>query len=130
MADKQFELKILTPTKEVFSGAIKYLLIHTSNGQKGILAGHEDCIEIIREGDFKVSTQNGELIFSSAGGTLFLEDNTVKIISESAALAENYEAMLKERVAELSKRYSEEIKSEADLQRITMALRRSLIKKN
>lgn len=130
MADKQLELKILTPTKEVFSGIIKYLLINTSNGQKGILSGHENCVEIIKEGDFKVSTQNQELIFSSAGGTLFLENNKMKIISEFAEFAENYEAMLKERVEELSRRYSEEIKSEADLQRIKIALRRSLIKKN
>jgi len=127
MTDKQLILKILAPTKEIFSGGVKYLLIRTPKGEKGILSGHENCVEIITQGDFKVTTDTEEITFTSAGGSLFLEDNTAAIVSEAVDFAWHYETMLKERREELGRRYSEEIKSEADLQRIKMALRRSLI---
>lgn len=130
MADKQFQLKIITPTEAVFHGGIEYLLIKTSKGQKGILYGHESCIELVGEGDFKVLADDEELIFRTSGGTLFLEANHAVIIAELAALAADYDGMLKERAEELKRRYSEEVQSEIELQRIKMALRRSLLTKN
>lgn len=130
MSDKQFQLKIITPIKVVFDDKIKYLLITTSNGQKGILYNHESCIELLSEGDFKVVTDERELVFKSSGGTLYLEDNHAVIVAEMAALSTEYDTLIKERIEELSRRYSEEIQSDIELKKINIALRRSLMKKS
>ncbi|HIU77325.1 MAG TPA: hypothetical protein IAC62_15665 [Candidatus Pelethocola excrementipullorum] len=130
MSDKQFQLKIITPIKVVFDEKIKYLLITTSNGKKGILYNHESCIELLSEGDFKVVTDERELVFKSSGGTLYLEDNHAVIVAEMAALSTEYDTLIKERIEELSRRYSEEIQSDIELKKINIALRRSLMKKS
>lgn len=130
MSDKHFQLKIITPIKVVFDGDINYLLITTSRGQKGILYNHESCIELMAEGDFKVVTGEEELLFRSSGGTLYLEDNHAVIVAEMAALSTEYDALIKERLEELSRRYSEEIQSDIELKKINIALRRSLMKKS
>lgn len=130
MADKKFRLKIITPTEVIFHQEIEYLLIQTSEGQKGILPGHESCIELVSEGDIKVLADGREVLFKTAGGTLFLEQNEGVIMAELAALSSEYDEMLRMRAEELKRRYSEEVQSEIELQRIKMALRRSLMAKN
>lgn len=130
MPDKHFQLKIITPIKVVFDREINYLLITTAKGQKGILYNHESCIELLAEGDFKVLTKEGELLFKSSGATLYLEDNHAIIVAEMAALSTEYDALIKERIKELSRRYSEEIQSDIELKKINIALRRSLMKKS
>lgn len=130
MSDKQFQLKIITPTKIVFDKAIDYLLIATSKGQKGILSGHEDCIELLGKGDFSVLVNEEKVLFRSSGATLYFTNNHATIVAEMAALATEYDALIKQRITELNRRYSEEIKSENELKRINIALRRSLMKKD
>ena len=64
MAD--FPLKIITPTKTVYNGSAKSVLMRTTEGDVCILANHENYVAPLSIGLLKFETANGTVRFGAS----------------------------------------------------------------
>ncbi|MGN1034303.1 MAG: ATP synthase F1 subunit epsilon [Oscillospiraceae bacterium] len=64
MAD--FYLKIITPTKTVYNGRAKSVLMRTAEGDVCILANHENYVAHLSVGLLKFETADGEIRFGAS----------------------------------------------------------------
>ena len=64
MAD--FPLKIITPTKTVYNGSAKSVLMRTTEGDVCILANHENYVAPLSIGLLKFETTDGTVRFGAS----------------------------------------------------------------
>lgn len=120
---------IQTPHKTIFEKPIEQLLFTTSEGQMVVRPKHENAIYHLLAGEIIIKENNKNLSYLSTGGMLTVNKESLIFITPLAAPKDEFENEKNAYLRKLSKRYSEELKSEADLQRVQMALQRSLSQK-
>ncbi|MBQ3068233.1 MAG: ATP synthase F1 subunit epsilon [Oscillospiraceae bacterium] len=64
MAD--FHLKIITPTKTIYDGRAKSVLMRTTEGDVCILANHENYVAPLSVGLLKFETEDGKVRFGAS----------------------------------------------------------------
>jgi F-type H+-transporting ATPase subunit epsilon len=78
------ELIILTPGKQVFSGAVKAINTPGTSGKIEILENHAPIVASLKEGTITVKTNENEIVeFTTSGGFLEVLSNNVSILLES-----------------------------------------------
>ncbi|WP_166870496.1 F0F1 ATP synthase subunit epsilon [Salinibacterium sp. ZJ450] len=83
----ELKVSVVSADKEVWSGTAKQIVARTTEGEIGILPGHEPILAILAIGDVRVTTTSGELITAKAdGGFLSVEHDTVTLLAGEAAL--------------------------------------------
>ena len=68
-----FHLKIVTPDGLIFDGQAEELVVRTTSGDLGILAGHINCVAPLGMGRATVITDGKRKFAACIGGTLFLK---------------------------------------------------------
>lgn len=106
-----YKLKIITPEKTFFDGETTQIVVRTSEGDAGILAGHIDYVSNILTGPLKVKQEeSGEYrIAAVADGIIIVSNGEVTILPQSAEWSDEIDL---ER-AESAKRRAEEKIEEA-----------------
>ncbi len=106
-----YKLKIITPEKNFFDGETTQIVVRTSEGDAGILAGHIDYVSNILTGPLKVKQEeSGEYrIAAVADGIIIVSNGEVTILPQSAEWSDEIDL---ER-AESAKRRAEEKIEEA-----------------
>ncbi len=101
-----YKLKIITPEKTFFDGETTQIVVRTSEGDTGILAGHIDYVSNILTGPLKVKQEeSGEYrIAAVADGIIIVSNGEVTILPQSAEWSDEIDL---ER-AESAKRRAEE----------------------
>lgn len=127
--DKKLGLYITSPYGEVVEKRVQSILFTTLEGEISIRAKHENGVYQIKPGPFFIREEEDAEEYCSLGGMALVEENKVRLISPLITLAKTFEKEREEHLQRLGQRYSEDLKSEADLQRVQMALRNSLIQK-
>jgi len=90
---KNFELKILTPTGEAFSGEVKELFVRTTAGEVGILAGHTDYLAGIVPCAAKLTDGEGkERVAFCGGGFLSVVTGGMSLVVDELIFAESMDA--------------------------------------
>lgn len=85
MAD--LKVSVVSADTEVWSGLAKQLVARTTEGEIGILPGHEPLLAILAAGEVRVTTLEGAVVTASAAdGFLSVEHNTVTIVARNAEL--------------------------------------------
>lgn len=85
MAD--LRISVVSADHEVWSGRARQIIARTTEGEIGILPGHEPILAILGTGDVRVTTVEGTVVTASADdGFLSVEHDTVTIVARSAAL--------------------------------------------
>ena len=85
MAD--LKVSVVSADHEVWSGLAKQIVARTTEGEIGILPGHEPLLAILAAGEVRVTTLEGAVVKANAeDGFLSVEHNTVTIVSRTAAL--------------------------------------------
>jgi F-type H+-transporting ATPase subunit epsilon len=83
----ELEVSVVSADKEVWSGAASQLVARTTEGEIGILPGHEPILAILASGEVRVTTTSGQLITARADdGFLSVEHNRVTVVARDAAL--------------------------------------------
>ena len=83
-----YELSILTPQGETFSGPVEFLLISGQLGELGVLANHAPVIVALKKGILKLRNEAGEKFFSHESGVLEVKPNhNVLVLVDDAAPA-------------------------------------------
>lgn len=77
---------VVSATAEVWSGEATMVVARTTEGEIGILAGHEPTLGVLAAGEVRITTADGQKITAQAeDGFLSVDNNQVTIV---AGLAE------------------------------------------
>ncbi|MET1043431.1 MAG: F0F1 ATP synthase subunit epsilon [Microbacteriaceae bacterium] len=83
----ELKVSVVSADQEVWSGTAKQIVARTTEGEIGILPGHEPILAILAIGDVRVTTTSGEVITAKAdGGFLSVEHDTVTLLAGEAAI--------------------------------------------
>ena len=78
---REFNLKIVTPDGELFSGKEESLSVYTDDGVVEVLAGHVDYMASLGTGRTRVKNSEGERIASASGGFLTVDRGEVTLVA-------------------------------------------------
>jgi F-type H+-transporting ATPase subunit epsilon len=86
----ELTVSIVSADNEVWSGTASMIVARTTEGEIGILPGHEPVLAILAEGEVRVTIAGGKpIIASAADGFLSVEHDTVTIVARNAELVSN-----------------------------------------
>ena len=81
----ELKVSVVAADHEVWSGKAKQIIARTTEGEIGILPGHEPVLAILAQGEVRVTTIEGNVITAQADdGFLSVENNTVTVVARNA----------------------------------------------
>lgn len=76
---------VVSATAEVWSGPAAMVVAKTTEGEIGILPGHEPVLAILAAGEVRITTESGEKVTAKAeDGFLSVDNNTVTVVAGMA----------------------------------------------
>ena len=83
----ELKVSVVSADREVWSGQAKQIIARTTEGEIGILPGHEPILAILAKGEVRVTAEDGSVITANADdGFLSVEHDTVTIVARNAEL--------------------------------------------
>jgi F-type H+-transporting ATPase subunit epsilon len=83
----ELKVSIVSADHEVWSGVAKQIVARTTEGEIGILPGHEPILAILGTGEVRVTSPSGEVFTANADdGFLSVEHDTVTVVARNAEL--------------------------------------------
>jgi F-type H+-transporting ATPase subunit epsilon len=83
----ELKVSVVSADHEIWSGVAKQIIARTTEGEIGILPGHEPILAILGAGEVRVTAADGQVITANADdGFLSVEHDTVTIVARNAAL--------------------------------------------
>ncbi len=127
MADKKFQLDIVTPANTVYSGEVLSFTAPGVVGNFQVLFNHAPLLSAIGVGEVKITEADGkQQRFATSGGFVEVKSNKVILLAESA---ENEAEINVERAEKSKLRAQERLSkktSDTDVDRAQVALMRSI----
>jgi F-type H+-transporting ATPase subunit epsilon len=104
-----FDVEVLTPEGEVFSGEVRQVSTRTAVGEIGILANHAPLLAALRPAELRLHVTDSETKrFAQAHGWLQVFGNRARLLVEEAISPEDLvPATLKEQLADAERRLEE-----------------------
>ena len=126
-----FPLKIVTPDGLQFDGMAEELIVRTTTGDLGILAGHISCVAPLGMGRATIITEGKRRYAACIGGMVSVVKGAVTLVPTTFEWADKIDV---ERAVRSEKRAQEIIKdkssSDTDLRLAEARLKRALIRKS
>jgi F-type H+-transporting ATPase subunit epsilon len=86
-ASAPLQVSVVSADHEVWSGDATQVIAKTTEGEIGILRGHEPLLAILSEGEVRVTLSDGKRIVARADqGFLSVENDRVTIVARAAEL--------------------------------------------
>lgn len=83
----ELTVSVVSADQEVWSGQASMVVARTTEGEIGILAGHEPLLAILANGEVRLTTTSGSTVTADADeGFLSVEHDTVTIVARNAEL--------------------------------------------
>ncbi len=107
--ENTFEVEVLTPEGEVFSGEVRQVSTRTAGGEIGILANHAPLLASLSPSELRLHLSESETRrYAQAHGWLQVFGNRARLLVEEAIAPEDLDAAsLKEQLADAEQRLSE-----------------------
>lgn len=126
-----FNLKIVTPDGLIFDGQAEELVVRTTSGDLGILAGHINCVAPLGMGRATVIIDGKRRYAACIGGMVTMVNGDVTLVPTTFEWAESIDAMR----AEASQQRAETIlhkkdATDTELQLAQARLHRALVRKS
>lgn len=88
MADpKRLSVSVVAADHEVWSGEATQIVARTTEGEIGILAGHEPILAVLAAGEVRITPVEGAVVTANAeDGFLSVQNDTVTIVAGQASL--------------------------------------------
>jgi F-type H+-transporting ATPase subunit epsilon len=104
-----FEVEVLTPEGEVFSGEVRQVSTRTAVGEIGILANHAPLLAQLRPAELRLHVSDSETkSYAQAHGWLQVFGNHARLLVEEAIAPEDLDpALLKEQLADAEQRLAD-----------------------
>ena len=126
-----FELKIVTPDGLRYEGAAQELIVRTTSGDLGILAGHINCVAPLGMGR-AVAVLDGKKRYAACiGGMVSVVDNVVSVVATSFEWADQIDLDRAIASEEKAKAVLSDRKANGDEVRLAEArLKRALVRQS
>lgn len=126
MNEPTFTVQVFTPERTVLSTEAISLVAPGFEGSFGVLAHHAPMLIELRVGELRITTQEGkEKRLAISGGFAEIYNNTVRVLADSAELAEEIDI---ERAEAARRRAEERLRThhaDTDIARAEAALHRA-----
>ena len=124
-----FSLKIVTPDGLFFDGQAQELIVRTTSGDLGILAGHINCVAPLGMGQATVLTEDTKRYGACIGGMVSVVNGAVTLVATTFEWAEDIDTAR----VEVSRLRAESIlqdktSSDTDIRLAEARLKRALIR--
>lgn len=114
---KEFELRIVTPDREVFGGKAESVLVPTVEGVIEILAGHIDYMAVLNIGRIRIIANGSSSSAACSDGFLTVSGGVVNVVCNTFEYAHEIDVARATRAMEKAER-----KLESDIDAKTEAL--------
>ena len=104
-----FEVEVLTPEGEVFSGEVRQVSTRTAGGEIGILANHAPLLAELRPAELRLHVDDSDTRrYAQAHGWLQVFGNHARLLLEEAISPDDLDpAALKEQLADAEQRFAD-----------------------
>ena len=130
MADKTFNLQIISPTRIFFDGDVEMVEMKTTEGEIGVLARHIPLTAILEPGVLRIRQQDGTKEAALHDGFVEIQKDKVTVLAESCEWPDEIDM---ERANEARERAENRIRSgrtDVDMVRAELALKKALTRIN
>lgn len=87
MATKELTVNVVSAVAQVWEGPAKQVVARTTEGEIGILPGHEPILAILGDGQVRVTMLDGEVVTAEAADGFFsVNSDVVTIVARRASL--------------------------------------------
>lgn len=128
MADSKIRLRIVTPVKELYNDDATMVIMRGTDGDLGILKGHQPLTTTLAYGHLKIKNGENEVVATLFGGFVDVQPDIVTILTDSAEWIGDIDI---ERAREAKKRAEERLKNLGqgiNSLRAELALKRALLR--
>jgi F-type H+-transporting ATPase subunit epsilon len=87
MAAKTIHVDIVSAEGEIFSGPAEIVFVPATEGELGITPRHAPLLTLIKAGEVRVKTAEGEQSVFVGGGALEVQPNRVTVLADTALRA-------------------------------------------
>ena len=123
-----FPLKIVTPDGIAYDGTAEELIVRTTTGDLGILAGHINCVAPLGMGRATILSEGKKRYGACIGGILAVHGGEASLVASTFEWAEDID--LERAQSELERRKKElaDAKDEKSIARAKIRVKRELIR--
>jgi len=126
-----FQLKIVTPDGLIFDGQAEEVVVRSTSGDLGILAGHVNCVAPLGMGRATISIEGKRRYAACIGGMISVVDGKVTLVPTTFEWAESIDAAR----AEASQQRAEKVlqkkdASDTEIQLAQARLHRALVRRS
>lgn len=126
-----FALKIVTPDGLSFDGQAEELIVRTTTGDMGILAGHINCVAPLGMGRATIVVDGKKRYAACIGGLVSVVSGVVTLVPTTFEWAEDIDLKRAESSADRAKKViADKAASESDLRLAEARLKRALVRTN
>ena len=126
-----FPLKVVTPDGLIFDGQAEELVVRTTTGDMGILAGHINCVAPLGMGRALIVSEGKRRYAACIGGILSVVNGEVNLVPTTFEWADQIDADRAEQSAETAKkRLADKNLGSVELRMAEAKLRRALVRKS
>lgn len=126
-----FPLKIVTPDGVRFDGKAEELIVRTTTGDMGILAGHTNCVTPLGMGRATVVVEGERRYAACIGGMVSVVDGAVSLVPTTFEWAQDIDVARAERsYARAQETLSNKNAQDTDILLAKARLRRALVRKS
>ena len=125
-----FPLTIVTPDGICFEGQAEELVVRTTTGDMGILAGHINCVAALGMGRATVVLEGKKKYGACIGGMVCVMDGQVRLVPTSFEWSDDIDLSRAEASYQRAKQILEnKASTDTDLRLAEARLRRALVRK-
>lgn len=126
-----FSLKIVTPYGPVYDGQAEEVVVRTTDGDLGVLAGHVDCVAALGMGRATVMVDGVKRYAACIGGMLSVTAGKVTLVPTTFEWAEDIDVARAEAShAAGQKVLADKNASQTDIRLAQARIRRALVRKS
>ena len=126
-----FPLKIVSPDGMEFEGMVEQIIVRTTTGDIGILAGHAPCVAPLGMGRATVIADGKKRYAACIGGMLSVSKDGVTLVPTTFEFAEDIDAARVERSYQRAQEILDNRNaSDTDIKLAEARLRRALVRKS
>lgn len=126
MAEKTFNLQIISPTRIFFDGDATMVEMKTSEGEIGVLAGHIPLTAILTPGVMKIHQEDGMKEAALHDGFVEIRKDKVTVLAESCEWPDEIDLNRAEEAKERAENRIKSGRKDVDMLRAELALKKAL----
>lgn len=128
MANNKIRLRIVTPSRQLYDNETDMVIMRSTEGDIGILAGHEPLTTTLGYGILSIINGEETLKATVFGGFANVEPDCITILSDTAEWPDEIDEKRAEAAKERAERRLKDSTNETDIARAELALRRALVR--